>query len=305
MSTVKPETAQLHCPQCQAAVSSESAICSACGAVLIGVPLSPPEAARATQPQLATPAQPLPEEQPTPGGAAPQVVIHNYAGKPPAQKTRRSYPHLWLAAFPVMGVLLILGLLLILVLPKGSHPTVPAPRPTPTATAIPQARVIVQLVDVMCSVTRDFFSADSFYIKSNLAAQSVGGGNPTVWNKTTNHYTINDGQSASFNQADRTIFEANVPLAGIVTGSLTAYADDETQQLGTTDLKISPSESGQTYAWPINGQSGKVIINTWSYTVHYSTTITRLAQAPAMGGLSAGNSWLRDADTPALQGRLA
>lgn len=290
-------------------------MCSACGAVLVGVPLSESTEEAATLPQLPTTSQPLPQEQPpapaqsAPGIPASGVVINNYAGKPPKPKERRAFP-LWMVAFPALGVVLILGLLLILLVPKGSHPAAAAAptataKPSPTATPIPQARVVIQLVDVLCSVTRDFFSADSFYIKSSLSAPSLAGGNQTTANKTTNHYTINNGQSASFNQADQTIFDAIVPLSGIVKGSLTAYTDDDAHQLSTTDLKISPSEASQVHSWAINGMSGKVIVNTWSYTVHYSTLITRLAAAPGMGSASASGSWLQIADTPALQSRTA
>lgn len=308
MSTKIAETAQLRCPQCSAVVTSEAALCSACGTVLIGVPLSPSTEEAATLPQRPAITQPLPQEQPpAPGIPASGVVINNYAGKPPKSKERRAFP-LWMVAFPALGVVLILGLLLILLAPKASHPVAAAPTPTaqpsPTATPIPQARVVIQLVDVMCSVTRDFFSADSFYIKSTLSAPGLTGGD-SAWTETTNHYTINNGQSASFNQADQTIFNATVPLSGIVKGSLTAYTDDDAHQLSTTDIKVSPSESSQVHTWAINGTSGKFIINTWSYTVHYSTLITRLAAAPGMGSALAGGAWLQIADTPAFQGRTA
>jgi hypothetical protein len=313
MSTRIAETAQLRCPQCSAVVTSESALCSACGAALVGVPLSPSTEDAATLPQRPAITQPLPQEQPptpaqpAPGIPASGVVINNYAGKPPKPKERRAFP-LWMVAFPALGVVLILGLLLILLAPKGSHLVAAAPTPTakpsPTTTPIPQARVVIQLVDVMCSVTRDFFSADSFYIKSNLSAPGLTG-EDSAWTETTDHYTINNGQSASFNQADQTIFDATVPLSGIVKGSLTAYTDDDSHQLSTTDIKVSASESSQVHTWAINGMSGKFIINTWSYTVHYSTSITRLAASRGMGSASVGSSWLQIADTPAFQGRTA
>ncbi len=302
MSTAQPETAHPHCPHCQAAVSNDAALCSTCGTVLIGVPLSHPAGETATQPQPATRSQPLPTEQPAPPGPAGNVVIHNYTGKPPAHKEPRAHQNLWMLAFPALGVVLILGLL-ILLLPKGSQPTATAPKPTPTATSIPQAHVVIRLLDVMCTTTRDFFSADSFYIKSSLSAPAVGGGSPTTWDRTTNHYTINDGEKRSFGTGDQAIFDANVPLQGRVTGSLTAYADDQTQELDTTSIQVSATDSDQTLSWAISGRSG---LNTWSYIVHYSTSITRLAQTPGMGStLIAGGPWLHEADTPTLQSRPA
>lgn len=318
MITQQPETEQLKCPHCNAAISQESALCSACGTVLVGVPLSRP-ADTPTQPLRPTTSQPLPQEQPIPTTSQPlpteqtaltspagNVVIHNYPGKPPAHKEPRPRSSLWLLAFPALGVILILGLLFILFLPKDNHPVVAAPtataKPMPTATPIPQAHVVIRLLDVACTTTRDFFSGDSFYIKSSLSAPAVGGGSPTIWDRTTNHYTINDKQKRSFGAGDQVIFDANVPLQGRVTGSLTAYADNEAKELDTTSIQVSATDGDQTLSWTISGRS---FLNTWSYSVDYSTSITRLAQAPEMGSAFIAGGWLQVADTPALQSRLA
>jgi hypothetical protein len=285
------------CPSCETLVPQGARTCPHCGADLVWSSSFQP--LTRLESEAPTAAYTSPTGQTTSGGLPSIVVTVNANASPPQKPPRPTRPllhapNLWIVGVVALVVALILG---VVIVPGALRSPRPAAAPTatriPTATPIPQARVVVQLVDVMCVTKRDFFSGDSFYIKSSLTAPGVGNQPGTTRSQITNHYTLNDGDRTAFNQADQVIFDALVPLSGIVTGSLTAYADDDTQELDTTNVNVSAADTGQTISWHIQGRSG---LNTWEYYVRYATTITRIAAAPALGEALLGSLfWQQDA----------
>lgn len=296
------------CPSCDSPVPQGVSICPHCGTDLVWSSSFQP--LTQLQSEAPTAAYTPPAGQTTSGGAPSIVVTVNTNSSPPQKPSRPTRPllhapNLWIVGVVAFLVVLILGIVILpgaLRSPRPAAATATATR-IPTATPIPQARVVVQLVDVMCVTKRDFFSGDSFYIKSSLTAPGVDSQPGTTRSQITNHYMMNDGDRTAFNEADRVIFDALVPLSGIVTGSLTAYADDDTQELDTTNVNVSADSSSQTIPWHIQGRSG---LNTWEYNVRYATTITRVSAALAVGGALPGSiSWQPDATLSRPQrGRL-
>jgi hypothetical protein len=227
-------------------------------------------------------------------------------GKPQPPRPHAT-PWWWILAFVTLGIILILGSIFLLAhqpAPTAAvHPT-PTAQPTaiPTPTAIPQAHVVVQLENVMCVTTRNFFRADGFYIKSSISAPGVNGQTITK-NKTTNHYNVNDNDTDDFNTADQVVFDANVPLGGVVAGSFTAYTDNDSNVLGTTNLKFSAGDSTHSVTWHIQGRS---FLNTWEHYVHYTISINRVAEtaptnAAALRGPASGAAGGLAMDAPAAR----
>ncbi len=278
------------CPACDEPVDDEALICPHCSAVLPEPVLASTENASNSQTE---PMRALPSGQAIPGGI--HLTINNdlapAPAKPKPQQHLRPAPW-WIVAFSALGVILILGAAFLLMhQPTATAAAVVSPTatpipPTPTATPIPQAHVVIQLDDVQCVTTRDFFRADGFYIKSSFSAPSVDGASTTKTNKTTIHYNVNDGDTADFNETDRVVFDANIPLSAVVTGSLTAYTDNDTDTLGTTSLKVSAGDSTHSSTWHITGRS---FLNTWEDYIRYSISINRVAAgAPINAAISRG-----------------
>ena len=266
------------CPECNEPVDSESSICPHCSAVLPEPVLVLKESASSqqTEPLHTLPSGHLPPSI--------HVTVNNDVTPLPSTKPKPQQPHVpanpwWMVAFAALGVILLLGTAFLLAhQPTATaavvRPTTTPLPPTPTATAIPQAHVSIQLDDVQCVTTRDFFRADGFYIKSSFSAPSVDGKSTLTKNKTTIHYNVNNGDTADFNETDRVVFDANIPLSGVVTGSLTAYTDNDSDTLGTTNLNVSAGDSTHASTWHITGRS---FLNTWEQYVHYSISINRVA----------------------------
>src|ERR1051326_8573718 len=229
------------CPSCDELVDSEASVCPHCGATLSGSVLTLQEeasSAQNTEPIAAPPASQAPL-------GINLASDNDNALVPPPQKPdhahRPSNPW-WTVAFATLGVILILGTIFLLA-HQPTTPAVVAPHPTattapsPTATSIPQAHVVIQLENVFSKDSRDFFSADSFYIKSTLSAP--GTDREISSYKVTNHYNINQGETTNFGAGDQVIFDANILLSGNVTGSMSAYTNDDNNPLGSTDIKFS------------------------------------------------------------------
>jgi hypothetical protein len=294
------------CPSCHESVDDAALVCPHCGAEL------PTPVPALKENPLAQHTEPLPA---LPSGHVPlgiHVTVNNdnvplTPVKPPPTRSHAT-PWWWILAFVTLGIILILGSIFLLAhqpAPTAAvHPTPTAqPTPIPTPTAIPQAHVVVQLENVMCVTTRNFFRADGFYIKSSISAPDVNGQTITK-NKTTNHYNVNDNETADFNAADQVVFDANVPLGGVVTGSFTAYTDNDTNALGTTNLKFSANDSTHSVTWHIQGRS---FLNTWEHYVHYTISINPVAAtlpssgADSLQGSSSGAAGGLALDAPAAR----
>lgn len=296
------------CPSCHEPVDETFPVCPHCGANLPELVLAVKENSLA---QHTEPLQALPSGHIPPGGIHVTVNNDNAPLSPPtkSQPLRPpSNPWWWILAFVTLGLILILGSIFLLahqpVATASPRPTPTAqpPTATPTPTAIPQAHVVVQLENVQCVTTRDFFRADGFYIKSSISAPGLDGQTITT-RKTTIHYNVNDGDTADFNTADQVVFDANIPLSGVISGSLTAYTDNDGNMLGTTNLKFSASDSTHSVTWHITGRS---FLNTWEHYVHYTISINRVAatsptSAASLGGASSSAAGGLALDAPAAR----
>jgi hypothetical protein len=122
-------------------------------------------------------------------------------------------------------------------------------------------------------------------------------------NKTTIHYNVNNGDTADFNVTDRVVYDANIPLSGVVIGSLTAYTDNDSDTLGTTNLKVSAMDSTHSSTWHITGRS---FLNTWEEYVHYSISLNRVAAGPSVNAailqeMSSGTAGGQTIDIPSVR----
>jgi hypothetical protein len=295
------------CPQCNEPVDTESPECPHYSALLpaAGLGMHEPTSSQQTEPI----------HPPSSGHLSPgvHVTVNNDltpllpANQKPHQQHRHTNPW-WIVAFAALGIILMLGATVLLVHQPTApvsvvHPTATPLPPTLTATALPQVRVVIQLDDVQCVDTRDFFRADGFYIKSSFSAPSVDGRSTITMNKTTIHYNVNNGDTADFNVTDRVVFDANIPLSGVVSGSLTAYTDNDSDTLGTTSLEVSAEDSTHSSTWHITGRS---FLNTWEEYVHYSISLNRVDAGPSVNAailreMSSGTAGSQALDIPSAR----
>ncbi|HLW01594.1 MAG TPA: hypothetical protein VKT82_23255 [Ktedonobacterales bacterium] len=158
-----------------------------------------------------------------------------------------------------------------------NHPPAPPPlpTPTPTPTPIPLVEMTIQLTEVTCEHTKNLFGPDKFVIQYAFTAPAVGGNGST--NGTTSPLEMNNGDTKAFSAQEKTIFDANLPPDGVLTGTLKAYRLTDSgaiEPLGSKDLKFDPiGLPAEPLTWTIHGQDPTSIIpNVWDYTVQYLIT---------------------------------